>query len=281
MSSSSDNRRVRRTISAIALATVAVALLAGAGVVAQPRELRVCGDPDNLPFSNERLEGFENKVAALIAGELGATVHYTWMPQRRGFVRRTLNAKQCDLVIGVPSEYEMVLPTKPYYSSTYVFVSRKDRNLRIESFDDPKLKKLRIGLHVVGDDIFGTPAAHALSKRGIVKNIVGFEIFDDDSVKDPAGRIINAVAAGKIDVAIVWGPFGGYYAKQQKTPLDVVAVPARTDGVFPFVYDISMGVRRSDKGLKAQVEEVLERRRTDIQKILEAYGVPLVNAAGA
>jgi mxaJ protein len=254
-------------------------LVTSAAAVAQPRELRVCADPDNLPFSNERLEGFENKVAALIAKDLGAEVRYAWLPQRRGFIRRTLSARQCDIVMGVPSELEMVLPTKPYYTSTYVFVYRRAAKQRPVSFDDPALKNMRIGLHAIGDDGYNTPPAHALAKRGIVKNIVGFYPWDVESVKDPQGRVVDAVASGEIDVAIVWGPFGGFFAKNQEVPLEVVPVPARADGPYPFVYDISFGVRKSDKGLKEQVEAILDRRREEIRRILVDYGVPLVDAA--
>jgi mxaJ protein len=274
-----SSRRVALGGGAATAALLLVLLPAWAS--AQGRELRVCADPDNLPFSNERLEGFENRVAALIAKDLGAEVRYAWLPQRRGFIRRTLSARQCDLVTGVPAALEMVLPTKPYYASTYVFVYRKDRNLRLDSFDNPALRDMRIGLHAIGDDGYNTPAAHALARRGIVKNIVGFYPWDVDSVEDPQGQVVAAVARGEIDVAIVWGPFGGYFAKRQPVPLEVVPVAAPADGAYPFVYEISMGVRKSDKGLRAEVERILERRRDDIRRILAEYGVPLVDAPPA
>jgi mxaJ protein len=142
------------------------------------------------------------------------------------------------------------------------------------------LKQLRIGLHVVGDDGFSTPAAHALGRRGIVKNIIGFDLWDD-SGRNASGRIVEAVAAGKIDLAIVWGPFGGYYAKRHPARLDVIPVPHPRDGAFPFVYEISMGVRRGDKALRAQVEEVVERRRAEIHGILKNFGVPLIDSVAA
>jgi mxaJ protein len=274
---SSPHRRPRRAVGAGLVAAALAALLPLAGA-AGGRELRVCSDPNNLPFSNQRQEGFENKVAELIARDLGAAVRYAWMPQRRGFIRRTLSARECDLVMGVPSDFEIVLPTRPYYRSTYVFVSRKDRQLRLGSFDDPALRGLRIGLHAIGDDGYNTPPAHALAKRGIVTNIVGFYPWDDESVSNPQGRVVEAVARGEIDVAIVWGPFGGYFARTQRVPLEVVPVSAPADGAYPFVYDISLGVRKSDKGLKADVERILERRRADIHRILAEYGVPLIEA---
>jgi mxaJ protein len=260
------------------LLAVAVGILGSAGnVPAQTRDLRVCADPNNLPFSNQRLEGFENKVAQLIADDLHATLNYTWHPQRRGFIRRTLKERKCDVVIGVPSAYDMVLATRPYYRSTYVFVYAKSRNLQLRSLDDPVLKQLKIGLDEVADDGANTPPALALARRGIVGNLVGFKMWDVESVENPQGKIIDAVAAGDIDVAIVWGPFGGYFARRHSAELEVVPVASAADlPVFPFVYDISMGVRQGEEALKQELESVLDRRRSDIQRILEGYGVPLV-----
>jgi mxaJ protein len=145
----------------------------------QSRELRVCADPNNLPFSNRKGEGFENHLAQLIAGELDATVRYTWFPQRRGFIRNTLAADSCDVIMGIPEHSERVLTTRPYYRSTYVFVSRKDRGLKIRSFDDPALRKLKIGVQLIGDDYHNTPPVHALSRRGIVGNLVGYSVYGD------------------------------------------------------------------------------------------------------
>ena len=273
--------RVKPTLPVLA-AAIAIAI-AGPWSVheakAQPRQLRVCADSNNLPFSNERLEGFENRIAALIAKDMGATVTYTWMPQRRGFVRRTLKAGECDLVMDVPNGYEMVLATKPYYRSTYVFVYRRDRNIDLHSFDDPALRDLRIGLHMAAADGANQPPAHALARRGLVTNVVGFTMFDVDAIESPTGRIVDAVAVGDIDVAIVWGPFGGYFAQRQKVPLQVVAVsPSIEPTGLPFVFDMAMGVRRGQEAFKSELERILDRRRADIQKILEDYGIPLVAA---
>jgi quinoprotein dehydrogenase-associated probable ABC transporter substrate-binding protein len=263
------------------LICVALVVLCGAtgGVVAGQRELRVCGDPDNLPFSNRRLQGFENKIAQLIAKELHATVHYTWMPQRRGFIRRTLKAGACDLVMGVPSGYDMVLATRPYYRSSYVFVYPKSRHLQLRSFDDPVLRELRIGLHEAGEDGANQPPAHALARRGIVGNIVGYTMWDVEAVDNPAGKVIDAVARGEVDAAIVWGPFGGYFALRQKVALEVVPVKADTRAPqLPFVYDIAMGVRPGEDAFKRELEAVLDRRRLDIQLILQQFGVPLIDS---
>ena len=239
--------------------------------------LRVCADPNNLPFSNQRGEGFENKIAELLAQDLGERVEYTWWAQRRGFFRNTLRAGTCDVVIGVPAGFEMAATTKPYYRSTYVFLSRKVRHLSINSFDDPLLKKLRIGVQIIGDDYSNAPPAHALTRRNIVDNVRGFTLYGDYSKHDPPARIVDAVASGDIDLAIVWGPLAGYFAKQSHVPLDVVPVSPQIDQPFlPFVFDISMGVRRDDQELKDQVEQFIERRRGEIDRILEDYRVPRV-----
>ena len=168
--------------------------------------LRVCADPNNLPFSNQRGEGFENKIAELLAHDMGERVEYTWWAQRRGFFRNTLKAGACDIVMGLPAGSEMAATTRPYYRSTYVFVSRKDRHLKLASFDDPALKKLKIGIQIIGDDFSNAPPAHALSRRNIVTNIKGYTVYGDYNQPNPPARIVDAVGKGDVDVAIVWGP---------------------------------------------------------------------------
>jgi quinoprotein dehydrogenase-associated probable ABC transporter substrate-binding protein len=239
------------------------------------RHLRICADPNNLPFSNRRLEGFENRIADLLGREMGATVDYTWWAQRRGFIRNTLNACDCDVVIGVPSGFELSAVTAPYYRSTYVFLYRADRGLDIRSFDDPALRKLRIGVQIVGDDYANTPPAHALSNRGIVDNVVGYTLYGDYRQDSPPARIVDAVASGEVDVAVVWGPLAGYFARREPVPLTIVPVSPQIDLPFlPFVYDISMGVRRRDTALRTELETIIERRKPTIDSILDAYGVP-------
>src|SRR4051812_10916750 len=164
-------------------ASVGVLFLLSRAPAAEPaqadRILRVAADPNNLPFSNERLEGFENKIVALVARELGATVEYTWHAQRRGFVRQTIKEGNCDLVAGVPKGFDMLLTTRPYYRSTYVAVARASRHLDIRSLDDPRLKQLTIGVQMIGDDFANTPPAHALSERGCIQNVRGFTVYGD------------------------------------------------------------------------------------------------------
>jgi len=240
--------------------------------------LRVCADPNNLPFSNQRGEGFENKIAELLAHDLGERVEYTWWAQRRGFFRNTLKAGICDVVIGLPSGFEMALTTRPYYRSTYVFVYRKDRGLSINSLDDPLLKNLKIGVQIIGDDQSNAPPAHALTRRNIVTNVKGYTLFGDYSRPNPPARIVDAVANHDVDLAIVWGPLAGYFAKESRVPLEVVPVSPQIDQPFLlFVFDISMGVRREDQDLKDQLEQILDKRRAEIDQILEDYKVPRVD----
>jgi quinoprotein dehydrogenase-associated probable ABC transporter substrate-binding protein len=247
-----------------------------------PATLRVCADPNNLPFSNEAGQGFENALARLVAADLHRTVRYTWWPQRRGFIRNTLRAGTCDVVMGVPSSFELVQPTRPYYRSAYVFVSRRGDHLRLRSFDDPRLKRLRIGLHVIGDDYNNVPPAEALASRGIVGNITGYSIYGDYSKPNPPRALIDAVARGDIDVAIAWGPLAGFFARQQSTPLDLVPVSSQVDmPLLPMVFDIAMGVRHGDAALRDALDGVIVRRHREIRALLGRFGVPLVNSTAA
>lgn len=257
-------------------AALAVALM-GTARPQQGQLLKVCGDPFNLPFSNERQEGFENKIAELVARELNDSLVYTWWPHRRGFVRNTLRVGMCDLIIGVPKGFDPVLTTKPYYRSTYYFVYRQDRHLDIRSLDDTILRHLKIGVKIIGYDYTNTPPAHALSVRGVVGNLVGFGNFLNEAADHP-GDIIDAVAKDSVDVAIVWGPLAGYWAKREPVPLTFVALPdSDPPSGMIFAFDIAMGVRRADKEFKAQIDSVIERRHGEIIGILQNYSVPMTS----
>lgn len=261
----------------VGIAAASIPRAGGGEQRAVARTLRVCADPNNLPFSNQRLEGFENRLADLVARELGATVEYTWWAQRRGFFRNTIRAGICDVVLGVPSSFELVMPTRPYYRSTYVFVTRRDRGVRVRSFDDSVLRHVKIGVQMVGDDFANTPPAHALSKRGIIDNVAGYTLYGDYREDSPPSRIIRAVASGEIDVAVAWGPLAGYFAKRQRVALDIVPVSPQVDLPFlPFVFDIAMGVRRADTTFRRELDDVLRRRQPEIDRILDEYGVPRV-----
>jgi mxaJ protein len=265
---------MRKTVLLLALLS-ALALGLALAQSPPPRELRVCADPNNLPFSNRRLEGFENEIAALLARDLGAEVHYTWWAQRRGFFRNTLKAGLCDVVMGVPSSFEMTLPTRPYYRSTYVFVTRQDRGPSVRSFDDAVLRQVKVGVQLAGDDGANTPPAHALARRGVVGNVTGYMLYGDYTQDNPPARIMDAVARGDVDVAVVWGPLAGYFARREPVPLALTPVSPQIDLPYlPFVFDISLGVRRGDTALRDELDAALERRQGEIDAILDRYGVP-------
>lgn len=275
-----------QTLSPVAYAADSVAFTTGnyAALLPVSGQFRVCADPNALPYSNSAQEGFENKLAALLAKDFAATAVFTWYPQRRGFVRNTLKDFQCDVVMGVPSTVDELLTTIPYYRSTYVFIYRKDRGLDIRSFDDPKLKTLRIGVYQFGNDYVNTPPVHALLDRGVPPdNFVGYSLYGDYARPNPPRDLIDAVARGEVDLALGWGPIAGYFARQEPVPLEIVPVSPSIDLPFrPYVYDMSLGVRRDDgKWLKAALDEVLTRHRTEIRQLLVSYGIPLVERGGS
>jgi quinoprotein dehydrogenase-associated probable ABC transporter substrate-binding protein len=275
-----NSRRRVRVAGGLCLLLFAVMV---SGSEAQPlpqRQLRVCADPNNLPFSNERLEGFENKLAALIAQELHATLTYTWWAQRRGFIRNTLKAATCDLLMGVPKRLDAVLTTSPYYRSTYVFVYRQAAGPPVHSLDDPLLRTVKIGVQLIGNDGANSPSAHALARRHIIENVVGYSVYGDYAQPNPTAQIIEAVATGAVDVAVVWGPIASYFARSQSVPLTVVpATPSRDGPALPFVFEIALGVRRGEEAFRAELEDILQRRRPEINRILDAYGVPRVETS--
>jgi quinoprotein dehydrogenase-associated probable ABC transporter substrate-binding protein len=241
-----------------------------------PRVLRVCADPNNLPFSNDRGEGFENQIANTIAQALNKSLVYYWHPQRRGFLRTTLLAGACDVVMGVPSLLELARVTRPYYRSSYVFVSRHDRRLVLTSLDDPRLRSLRIAIPITGEDYDNPPPARALAARHIIDNVHGYPVYGDYSQPHPSSATVDAVRSGAVDVAIAWGPIAGFTARQPGIPLDVTPVPDR-DGSLPFAFEISMAVRRGDRALAKQIDAAIARRAREIREILNAFGVPLTN----
>jgi mxaJ protein len=246
-----------------------------------PDVLRVCADPNNLPFSNDRGEGLENRLARLIADDLGREVAFTWWAQRRGFVRNTLTAGACDVVMGVPSSMELLLTGRPYYRSTYVFLARADRGYHLASLDDPRLHDLTIGVQLIGDDFANAPPAHALATRGIVRNVRGYSVYGDYTQPSPPAAIVDAVASGEVDAAVVWGPLAGYFAARQPIPLEITPVSPQIDLPFmPMVFDISLGVRRGEDSLLAALDEVLVRRAGDVEALLDEYAVPRVAPHG-
>jgi len=259
-------------------AAVAIATLAIVSCARNTRVLRVCADPNNMPFSNSKQQGFENKLADMIAADLHARVEYTWWAQRRGYVRNTITAGACDVLMGVPGGFERTLVTRPYYRSSYVFVTRRDRGLRIRSFDDRALRQIRVGVQLIGDDGENSPPAHALAARHIVANVVGYTVYGDYLEPNPPARIVKAVAHGDVDVAIVWGPLAGYFAPTQSATLDLQPVAPQSDGpLLPFAFDISVGVARRARPLRDEIDAALERRRADVDRLLDEYHVPRVS----
>ncbi|MFL6675596.1 MAG: substrate-binding domain-containing protein [Massilia sp.] len=257
----------------------AIALLAAAGGAAAadaPRELRVCADPDNLPYSQRDGSGFENRIARLVADDMGAHLSYFWQEQRRGFVRKTMGAGECDLFIGVPAGFDKVLRTKPYYRSTYVAVYRSGAQ-PFTSFDPAQLRQRRIGVQLIGNDLAASPPGHALTRAGATDNVTGFTVYGDGPA---AQRMVDAIAAGRIDLALVWGPQAGYFAHRAAVPMTVVPAAAPAGLPVPFEYAIAMGVRKGDTALRDKLDEIMQRRRADIDAILAQYQVPRVDRPG-
>jgi len=240
-----------------------------------PEKIRVCADPDNMPSSNDKLEGYENKLATLISQELKAKLEYVWYPTRRGYFR-ILNGMYCDLAMEVPAGLDMAGTTKPYFRSGYVFVTRKGSGLEdIKNLADPRLKKLKIGVNIYTSDAENSPPAMALSQYGVVGNLTGYSTFFDENNRPE--DIINAVAKKDVDLAIAWGPLAGYYAKQTTVPLVLTPLPAKDSlSEFPFQYNIGIAVRRKDKEFRDSLEAVLTRRQPDVQAILKEYAVPML-----
>jgi mxaJ protein len=248
-------------------------LLCGLAQSVAARELRVCADPNNLPFSNAAGEGFENELVQLIARSLEATPAYTWRAQRRGFLRETLKNGLCDVVPGLPANLEGVRTTRPYYRSTYVFVTPHGAQMP-NSYDDPLLRTAKIGVQLVGDDGWNAPPAHALSRRGIIQNVRGYHLYSDYALPNPPARILDAVGR-EIDIAIAWGPLAGFFAQRSQPPLAIGAVTPSFDGPrLPMVFDIAVAVRKEDLALAEEIDAVIEAHKPAIDDILERFSIP-------
>ncbi|HKO12029.1 MAG TPA: quinoprotein dehydrogenase-associated putative ABC transporter substrate-binding protein, partial [Acidobacteriaceae bacterium] len=258
------------------LSLVSLLLIVTADAAHAASTLRICADPDNLPFSNRAGGGFDNRIAALAAREIGRRPEFVWVRSRRGFLREQFNRNACDLLTGVPQGMRGVATTRPYYRSAYVFVTRAREHVRIASFDDPRLNGRRIGLQILEEDL--SPPSLPLIRSGHATQLVGFPSFGKQ-----AGAILRAVADGQVGVAVVWGPVAGYYAKTQPVPLAITPVsPAVDSSGVPFVYSISMAVHTGDSALRDALNRALLRLQPEIQRILTNYHVPLLGGtAGA
>jgi quinoprotein dehydrogenase-associated probable ABC transporter substrate-binding protein len=236
-----------------------------------PKVLRVCADPRDLPFSNEAGEGFENAIAKLFAEKLGKKLAYAYYPGSTGFVRNTLNAHRCDVIIGMPQGDELTQGTNPYYRTTYALVSKRGSGLEtIETLEDPRLKGKRIGI------IAGTPPATYLAVNGLLSNIKSYPLVVDTRYDAPAAEMMDDLEQGTIDVAILWGPIAGYYGKEAKTPMSVVPLVKETKGPR-MIYRIGMGVRHTDQDWKRVLNRLIAENQDAITHILIDYGVPLLD----
>lgn len=235
------------------------------------RVLRVCADPANMPFSNQKGEGFENKIADIVGDALGIGVEYTWFPQATGFIRRTLFAKACDVVIGYAQGDELVLNTNHYYRSTYAILYRKGSALDgVDSLADPKLKGKRIGI------IAGTPPGDIMARLGLMPTAKPYPLTVDRRYESPAERMIEDIRSGGVDAGILWGPIAGYFSQKGGEPL--VVKPLIKESIGPrMAYRITMGVRQGDDVWKRQLNQVIAQNQGKIDKVLLDYGVPLLD----
>lgn len=257
-----------------ALAGTAERATAATSEVVDRSKLRVCADPGNLPYSNDQGEGFENKIAELIAQDLGIPLEYTWFPQTIGFVRNTLAARRCDLIIGVATTNELMQNTNPYYRSSYVIVHRADLQLEKEGrLDDPVFKDLRFGIQP------RTPVATLVARYGHLTRAKPYRLIVDTRLEKPARAMVEDVKKGEIDVALAWGPLAGYWVKEVAPELEIT--PLTTDSAHERLdFRISMGLRYNEPDWKHQLNEILERHQAEIEDILRSYGVPLLDDQG-
>jgi mxaJ protein len=249
-----------------------------AAAPAAAADLKVCADPNNLPFSDANGGGFENKIAAILAREMAANLSFDWWAQRRGFLRNTLRAGRCDLVLGLAAGEGPYRITPPYYRSGYVFVTRSDGSA-VASLDDAVLRTMRIGVQLIGDDGANTPPAEALARRGLASRLRGYPVYGNYAREVPSAPVVEAVEAGDVDVAVVWGPVAGYLARHATVPLTLTPVTPAVDGpMLPMRFDVVMGVRKDDHATLAAVTAALRARGAEIDKVLADYGVPRFDA---
>jgi quinoprotein dehydrogenase-associated probable ABC transporter substrate-binding protein len=236
-----------------------------------PKVLRVCADPHNMPFSNESREGFENKIADLVAKKLDKTLAYAWFPQSVGFIRNTLNAHRCDVIMGFPQGGELAQSTNPYYRTAYALVSKRGNGLdAVDRLTDERLKGKRIGI------VAGTPPATYLAMDGLLGSAKGYPLVVDTRIDSAGEAMLKDLAAGEIDVGVLWGPMAGYYAKALGADVAVVPLTKETGGPR-LSYRIAMGVRPTDQEWKRQLDRLIRENQPEINGILLSYGVPLLD----
>jgi quinoprotein dehydrogenase-associated probable ABC transporter substrate-binding protein/PQQ-dependent catabolism-associated CXXCW motif protein len=266
-------RRLLATGLALALLWWSADARAQLGELVDPHRLRVCADPGNLPYSNQAEEGFENKIAELLAGKLGRELTYTWYPQTVGFVRNTLGAGLCDLVIGVTTTSELLQNSNPYYRSSYVLLQRAAAETKAASLHDPALKELKLGA------VARTPPVTLLAQQGLLGKLKPYQLVVDTRFQSPGRQMVEDVANGVIDVGVLWGPIAGYWAQQQEVPLEIAPLLGEAQGAR-LDFRISMGMRRGEPEWKRQINELLAASEAEIQAILQDYGAPLLDEQG-
>jgi len=235
---------------------------------------RVCADPDNLPFSNDKGEGFENEIAELFAEALGLPLVYAWHPQTLGFVRNTLGAYACDVIMAVTAAHELVQNTRFYYRSTYVLLYRAADRGTYDSLDSPMAAVARIGL------VANTPPAVLVERRGLIGNVTSYNLIVDTRVEHPAKQAVDDLVAGRIDMALLWGPIAGYWAKRSPVPLEWVPLRSDPGTNTPMDYRISMGLRYGETEWLETLNRLIREKQKDIDRILDSYGVPLLDTRG-
>jgi quinoprotein dehydrogenase-associated probable ABC transporter substrate-binding protein len=236
-----------------------------------PKVFRVCADPRNMPFSMEDGSGFENKLADLFAKQLGKSIAYAWYPGSTGFVRNTLGAYKCDVIVGIPQGDDLVQVTNPYYRTIYALVFKPGTGLDgADTLADPRLKDKRIGI------VAGTPPATNMAVNGLMSKAKPYPLVIDTRFDSSAAAMMQDLAKGEIDAAVLWGPMAGYYAKQSKTPVTLVPL-TKENGGPRLAYRISMGVRFTDQDWKRELNRLIRDDQSDINRLLLSYGVPLLN----
>ncbi len=245
--------------------------LAGSVELVDPKILRVCADSNNMPFTNEKQEGFENRLAEFLAGKLGKTVSYTYFPMVTGFVRKTLGEYKCDVILGYPQGDELVQNTNAYYRTTYVMLYKPGNGLDgLDAMADPRLKEKRIGI------VAGTPPASVMARNGLMARAKPYALMADSRYDSPVQKMIKDLKSGEIDVAAMWGPIAGYYAKQSEVPLTVVPLLKERKGAH-MAFRITMGVRASDQEWKRTLNKLIRENQNEINAILLDFGVPLLD----
>jgi len=255
----------------MSLACRSLSLLLAAGALLPATTLRVCADPNSLPFSNNRSEGIENRLSQIVARDLGVQLELVWWPQRGHLIKNTLAANRCDVLMGVPSGMPGALTTAPWYSSTYVFVQRRSGAPPVTSLMDDRLSSMRIGIHMVGDGY--APPAVVLGRRGLAARLKGYSLFGTPDQANPPARLIEAVAHGDVDIAIAWGPLAGYFSRHSDLELTPVS-PSSYLGV-PFTYSISAAVREGDTALRDSLNAIFTRECSSVHSLLAEYAFPL------